>query len=130
MTSRKLTSPLKYQHFALIILTSGTFPIDNLRYDDARPWKETDARMIQDACAQIVIGQDGKPYRGEDVREQRIIICKYSESAATTPHMWRWDRWRSGGLRFEPITYDEAERLNQCREMLPARLQYPELASI
>ena len=123
----KLNFKPTHRHYALVTLKNGTvFPIDLLRYDKAMPWKEYDARQIQDSCWQIVIGKDDKPIQADPPKEPRhIIVCR--ETGAQPG--WMIEAWTShGGLSFNPITPEEAHRINNDRENIPERLQYPELA--
>jgi len=128
MNGRKLINKIAYEHFALVTITNGHFPIDCLRYDAAMPWKETDARQIEDSMFQLVSLPDGSFVQAvEDHKPYNIVIRKFSEEARP---LWMPAKWHSyGGVTFESITPEEAHDINRKREDDPkevvSRLQFP-----
>jgi hypothetical protein len=81
VTPQKLTTTLKYQHFA-VVAVEGEFPIDALRYDRCFPFGEQDSREIMESQNYSV---PGTPKR-------YIVICKFSES---TKNPWFEQFWIS-----------------------------------
>src|SRR3954470_23792318 len=121
----KLSVPHKYQHFALVTFSRG-FPIDGLRYDHCHPWREEDSRAIEDSMFQLVWDQQSGGWLqpdNEDVKERKVIVTKYSETA-TTPY-WSPERENSHSAgRIEPITAEEAHNIDRDPDKVPQRLEY------
>ncbi len=105
----KLSQASKYRHFALVTLVSARFPIDNLRYDRAIPWKETDARLVEHSHERF-----SAPFSGQ------IIII--TDSPDAKPH-WNEDRWRQGGVSLNLISAEEAYDLDRHRDEELPRLK-------
>ena len=76
--AEKLTTALKYRHFALVVV-DGPFPVDALRYDRCYPYEETDAREIESSLN-----------FGEPNERRYIVICKFSETAQVPWFMSFW----------------------------------------
>ena len=90
--TRKLISPLKYQHFAILDTNSPFGILDNMRYDRACPFTESDALDLETFLA----------HHGEYTR-LRIVLTKWSES---NRFCWTDDRW--GANHLTPCSEDEA----------------------
>lgn len=92
---RKLSSTLKYQHFALVEASSVFGILDNMRYDRACPFEEHDASVLE----RFLTG-------GGTYLSCRFVITKWSESKIP---MWTFIRWRSGNcLEITPLDSEQA----------------------
>ena len=96
MEARKLTSPMRYQHYALI---EGNFSASDvlncLRYDRAMPFEEVDAHILERSI------RHNLPFR--------LVITKFAESAKTTVgtnSVWTVGKWSP--IKLTPITASEA----------------------
>lgn len=92
---RKLSSALKYQHFALVRASSVFGILDNMRYDRAAPFEEQDASVLE------------RFLTGVGAHEScQFVITKWSESRIP---IWTFIRWRSGNcLEITPLDSEQA----------------------
>lgn len=93
-TADKLTTPLKYAHYAVVTRARGTatFPVDMLRYDRCYPLREIDAGLILENITD--------PHHRKE--EDKIYIVKYSEKAELKS-LFNYARWDSFGWKVEIV---------------------------
>ena len=97
---RKLSSPMRYQAFALVEATSVLGILDNMRYDRACPWEERDAHILEQGF--LGLG---------DVKSVKFVLTKWVEFANKKP-CWTMDRWGSD-VTLTPISSEEAYRVER-----------------
>jgi hypothetical protein len=91
----KLTTPLKYAHYAVVTRARGTtpFPVDMLRYDRCYPLREIDS---------VTIGANiSDPWSRENTEDQ-IFLVKYSEKS-DVKGQFTTARWDSFGWLVMPV---------------------------
>jgi hypothetical protein len=92
---RKLSSTMKWQHFALVKASSPFGILDNMRYDRACPFEEQDTSILERFLTGVGTYQ-----------ECQFVVTKWSESKIP---MWTFIRWRSGNcLDITPIESEQA----------------------
>lgn len=93
MRGRKLDSPRRYCHVALVTLSGvSEFPLDMLRYDSCFPMRGEDVAAIQHSLQ--------RPASDGAAAERRVLVVHYGTEAAPA---WSTERWESFGCRIESV---------------------------
>jgi hypothetical protein len=94
IAAEKMTSPLKYRHYALIVF-SGPFPLDTLRYERACAYEQGDSSQIEQSLMNM----------GEPNTTRFAVIQKPGESAQA---QWYFPLWNGiARCAMYPISPDE-----------------------
>ena len=108
--SRKLTTSMKWQQFAIVETTTADF-LDHMRYDRACFFEEVDANMVREFLTNPGV------YSGI-----KFLVTRWSEDKKSR---WSLDRWQCAQTKLTPI--DGSEVYDFQRELTKHSLEFVRL---